>query len=41
MVEEILAQRGIDVTYETVRCWALTFWSTRRKEHSHLGVSQG
>ena len=23
MVEEILAQRGINVTYETVRCWAL------------------
>ena len=25
MVEELLAARGIDVTYETVRCWAETF----------------
>jgi len=24
-VEEILAERGIDVSYETVRCWAEKF----------------
>src|SRR5450631_1142252 len=24
-VEEMLAQRGIDVSYETVRCWSLKF----------------
>ncbi len=24
-VEELLAERGIDVTYETVRCWTLKF----------------
>ncbi|MDB5397351.1 MAG: transposase [Rhodospirillales bacterium] len=24
-VEELLAQRGIDVSYETVRCWAIKF----------------
>ena len=24
-VEEMLAQRGIEVSYETVRCWALKF----------------
>ncbi len=24
-VEDILAQRGIDVSYETVRCWAKKF----------------
>jgi putative transposase len=24
-VEEMLAQRGIDVSYETVRCWAIKF----------------
>ncbi|WP_126284753.1 IS6 family transposase [Burkholderia stagnalis] len=25
MVEELLAARGIELTYETVRCWATTF----------------
>ena len=24
-IEELLAQRGIDVSYETVRCWAIKF----------------
>ena len=24
-VEEMLAERGIDVTYETIRCWAMKF----------------
>ena len=25
-VGELLAQRGIDVSYETVRCWTIKFW---------------
>ena len=41
MVEEILAQRGINVTYETVRCWALAFGQHAAKNITHLGVSQG
>ena len=24
-VEELLAQRGIDVSYETIRCWTIKF----------------
>ena len=24
-VEEMLAERGIDVTYETIRCWTIKF----------------
>ena len=24
-VEELLAQRGIDVSYETIRCWTINF----------------
>jgi len=24
-VEELLAQRGVDVSYETVRCWTIKF----------------
>src|SRR5579864_7432215 len=24
-VEEMLAERGIDVTYETIRCWTMKF----------------
>ena len=24
-VEELLAQRGIEVSYETIRCWTLKF----------------
>jgi transposase-like protein len=24
-VEEILAQRGIEVSYETIRCWMIKF----------------
>ena len=24
-VEELLAERGIDVTYETIRCWTMKF----------------
>ncbi len=26
-VEELLAARGVDVTYETIRCWAMKFGS--------------
>jgi putative transposase len=28
MVEEMLAARGIELTYETVRCWAVKFGLT-------------
>jgi len=31
-VEEMLAQRGIDVGYETVRCWAIKFGPQNRPE---------
>ncbi|WP_423383013.1 IS6 family transposase [Burkholderia sp. LMG 32019] len=31
MVEELLAARGIELTYETVRCWATTFGLTIAK----------
>jgi len=24
-VEELMAQRGIDVSYETIRCWTIKF----------------
>jgi transposase-like protein len=24
-VEELLAERGLDISYETVRCWVLKF----------------
>ena len=24
-VEELLAQRGVDVSYETIRCWTIKF----------------
>ena len=27
-VEDLLAERGIDVSYETIRCWTLKFGST-------------
>jgi putative transposase len=30
MVEELLAARGIELTYETVRRWAVKFGSARR-----------
>ena len=36
-VEDLLAQRGIDVSYETVRCWSIKFGlayaRTLRKTH--------
>lgn len=31
-VEEMLAQRGIDVSYETIRCWSLKVWSALRSK---------
>lgn len=35
-VEELMAQRGVDVTYETVRCWTIKFgpqiaWNLNRR----------
>ena len=41
MVEEILAQRGIDVSYETVRCWALTFGQRAAKNIRTLALAKG
>ena len=45
-VEELLAQRGIVVTYETVRQWCLRFGQTyanalrRRRPHCFLSLTQ-
>jgi transposase-like protein len=41
-VEEMLAQRGIEVSYETVRCWTLKFGrafarNLRRTRHKPTG----
>jgi transposase-like protein len=41
-VEEMLAQRGIEVSYETIRCWALKFGrafarNLRRARHKPTG----
>jgi len=41
-VEELLAQRGIEVSYETVRCWTLKFgrlfaYNLRRSRPSSTG----
>jgi putative transposase len=36
-VEEMLAQRGIDASYETVRCWTLKFG---RLFAQNLGLSR-
>ena len=41
MVEEILAQRGIDVSYETVRCWALTFGQRAAKNIRTVALAKG
>ena len=41
-VEDLLAQRGIDVSYETVRSWSIKFGlayaRTLRKTHPRAGV---
>ena len=41
MVEEIPAQRGIDVTYETVRCWALALGQHAAKNIRTLALAKG
>ena len=40
-VEEMLAQRGIDVSYETIRCWTIKFGPqiARRLKHRRLAPS--
>jgi transposase-like protein len=45
-VEEMLAQRGIEVSYETIRCWTIKFGSKiaanlRRPKprRRHAGIS--
>ena len=35
-VEEMLAQRGIDVSYETVRCWSPKVWPPLRPKSSTI-----
>ena len=32
-VEELLAERGIDTNYETLRCWALKFGQLFAQKH--------
>lgn len=39
-VEEMLAQRGIEVSYETIRCWTVKFGpqiacNLKRRRHAH------
>jgi putative transposase len=41
-VEELLAQRGIEVSYETIRCWTREFgqlcaWNLRRSRSAPTG----
>jgi len=36
-VEEMLAERGVQVTYETVRCWVARFASQLRKREARPG----
>jgi hypothetical protein len=38
-VEELLAERGLDISYETVRCWVLKFGPViaRRLRRCHPG----
>jgi len=33
-VEEMLAERGIDVSYETIRCWANKFGTCDCRQYS-------
>ncbi|CAB3774069.1 putative transposase [Burkholderia paludis] len=41
MVEELLAARGIELTYETVRCWATTFGLTIAKRIRSTAPGRG
>jgi transposase-like protein len=38
MVEEMLAARGIEFTYETVRCWATKFGQAIAKRNQFGGA---
>ena len=40
-VKEILAERGIDVSCETVRCWAEKFGGGHCGQHSPIAPSPG
>ena len=40
-MEEILAQRGMDVTYETVRCWAWALGQHAAKNIRTLALAKG
>ena len=35
-VEELLAERGLDISYETVRCWVLKFTDLELVPHGSL-----
>ena len=37
-VEELLAQRGIDVSYETIRCWTLKFGPKISRNLKRAGI---
>ena len=41
MVEEMLAARGVEVTYETVRCWAAKFGQNYARRIRLLGLAKG
>jgi putative transposase len=41
MVEEMLAARGIELTYETVRCWAVKFGLTIAKRVRSTALKRG
>lgn len=41
MVEEMLAARGIELTYETVRCWATKFGPADREADPSVGARCG
>ena len=40
-MEEILAQRGMDVSYETVRCWAWALGQHAAKNIRTLALAKG
>ena len=40
-VEELLAERGLDISYETVRCWVLKFGLTIARRCASVGLGLG
>ena len=39
-VDELLAERGLDISYETVRCWVLKFGLTIARRCASVGLGQ-